>query len=127
MKDEEWSMKSGTQFILHTSHFIINQYKMKIAKVRGTVVSTHKESSLRGVKLLLLQFMDEEGQLLPEYEVAGDQVGAGLDEWVLVTRGSAARQIDGSEKRPVDAMVVAIIDTVTLDNSLLYSKKEQYR
>ena len=100
---------------------------MKIAKVRGTVVSTHKESSLRGVKLLLLQLIDEAGQLLPEYEVAGDQVGAGLDEWVLVTRGSAARQIDGSEKRPVDAMVVAIIDTVTLDNSLLYSKKEQYR
>lgn len=100
---------------------------MQIAKVRGTVVSTHKELSLRGVKLLLLQFIDEEGRLLPEYEVAGDQVGAGLDEWVLVSRGSAARQIDGGESRPIDAMVVAIIDTVSVDNRLLYSKKEQYR
>ena len=100
---------------------------MQIAKVRGTVVSTQKEASLRGVKLLLLQLIDEEGRLLPEYEVAGDQVGAGLDEWVLVSRGSAARQIDGSEKRPLDAMVVAIIDTVTVENRLLYSKKEQYR
>jgi len=100
---------------------------MQIAKVRGTVVSTHKEATLRGVKLLLLQLIDEEGRLLPEYEVAGDQVGAGLDEWVLVSRGSAARQIDGSEKRPLDAMVVAIIDTVTVENRLLYSKKEQYR
>ena len=100
---------------------------MQIAKVRGTVVSTHKELSLRGVKLLLLQFIDEEGRLLPEYEVAGDQVGAGADEWVLVTRGSAARQIDGSERRPIDAMVVAIIDSVTVDNRLLYNKKEEYR
>jgi carbon dioxide concentrating mechanism protein CcmL len=100
---------------------------MQIAKVRGTVVSTHKEPSLRGVKLLLLQFIDEEGQILPQYEVAGDQVGAGIDEWVLVSRGSAARIVDGSEKRPLDAMVVAIIDTVSVDNRLLYSKKEQYR
>jgi carbon dioxide concentrating mechanism protein CcmL len=99
---------------------------MQIAKVRGTVVSTHKEASLRGVKLLLLQYIDEEGRLLPQYEVAGDQVGAGLDEWVLVSRGSAARQMEGGERRPIDAMVVAIIDTVTVDNRPLYSKKEQY-
>ncbi len=100
---------------------------MQIAMVRGTVVSTHKEPSLRGVKLLLLQFVDQEGRLLPQYEVAGDRVGAGLDEWVLVSRGSAARQTDGSEKLPLDAMVVGIIDTVTVENRLLYSKKEQDR
>lgn len=100
---------------------------MQIAKVRGTVVSTHKEPTLRGVKLLLVQFIDDQGQLLPEYEVAGDQVGAGMNEWVLVSRGSAARQVDGSEKRPIDAMVVAIIDSVTVENRLLYSKKEEYR
>jgi carbon dioxide concentrating mechanism protein CcmL len=100
---------------------------MQIAKVRGTVVSTHKEPSLRGIKLLLLQFVDEEGRTLPEYEVAGDRVGAGVDEWVLVTRGSAAREMDGSERRPLDAMVVAIIDSVTVENRLIYSKQEQYR
>ncbi len=100
---------------------------MQIAKVRGTVVSTQKDPSLRGSKLLLLQLLDEEGNPLPEYEVAADSVGAGVDEWVLVTRGSAARQISGSEQRPLDAMVVAIIDTVSVDNRLLYSKKDQYR
>jgi carbon dioxide concentrating mechanism protein CcmL len=101
---------------------------MQIAKVRGTVVSTHKEPSLRGVKFLLLQFLNEEGQLLPKYEVAADTVGAGLDEWVLVSRGSAARQLgDNSHKRPIDALVVGIIDTVSVDNHVLYSKKDQYR
>ncbi len=100
---------------------------MQIAKVRGTVVSTHKDPSLTGVKFLLLQFVDEEGRLLPSYEVAADSVGAGLDEWVLVSRGSAARQVLRSEQRPVDAAVVAIIDTVSVDNRSLYSKRDQDR
>jgi len=100
---------------------------MQIAKVRGTVVSTHKDPSLTGVKFLLVQFVDEEGRLLPSYEVAADSVGAGVDEWVLVSRGSAARQVLRSEQRPVDAAVVAIIDTVSVDNRSLYSKRDEDR
>ncbi len=100
---------------------------MQIAKVRGTVVSTHKTPSLTGTKLLLLQFMDAQGQPLPEYEVAGDLVGAGVSEWVLVSRGSAARIDQGMEKRPLDALVVGIIDTITVGNERLYSKKDEDR
>jgi carbon dioxide concentrating mechanism protein CcmL len=99
---------------------------MQIAKVRGTVVSTQKDQSLTGVKFLLVQFIDEEGQPLPKYEVAADSVGAGINEWVLVSRGSAARKLSGSEHRPLDALVVGIIDTVNLDGRSLYSKREQY-
>ncbi|MGB8703379.1 MAG: EutN/CcmL family microcompartment protein [Thermosynechococcaceae cyanobacterium] len=99
---------------------------MQIAKVRGTVVSTQKDQSLMGVKFLLVQLIDEEGQLLPSYEVAADSVGAGVNEWVLVSRGSAARQLSGNEKRPLDALVVGIIDTVNLDNRPLYSKREHH-
>jgi carbon dioxide concentrating mechanism protein CcmL len=99
---------------------------MQIARVRGTVTSTQKEPSLRGTKFLVLQLIDDEGQPLPKYEVAADSVGAGLDEWVLVSLGSAARQVPGSEQRPVDAAVIAIIDTVSMDSGLLYSKRDQY-
>ena len=100
---------------------------MQIAKVRGTVVSTQKDPSLRGIKLLLLQLIDEEGRIQPEYEVAADSVGAGLDEWVLVSRGNAARQVVGNEQRPVDAAIIAIIDTVYVEDRLVYGKKDQYR
>jgi carbon dioxide concentrating mechanism protein CcmL len=92
---------------------------MQIAKVRGTVVSTYKADSLRGIKFLLVQFIDEQGQPLPKYEVAGDLVGAGINEWVLVSRGGAARTEVG-----MDAMVIGIIDTVNVDNRSLYSKKD---
>lgn len=100
---------------------------MQIAKVCGTVVSTQKEPSLMGVKFLLVQFLDSEGLPLPRYEVAADSVGAGIDEWVLVSRGSAARQILGSESRPIDALIVGIIDTVSVENRRLYSKRDQDR
>jgi carbon dioxide concentrating mechanism protein CcmL len=98
---------------------------MRIARVRGTVVSTYKEPSLQGVKLLVVQFVDETGEVTPEYEVAADMVGAGLDEWVLVSRGSQTRHVRDCTDRPVDAAVIAIIDTVTLSNQSLYSKREQ--
>jgi carbon dioxide concentrating mechanism protein CcmL len=99
---------------------------MQIARVRGTVTSTQKDPSLRGVKLLMLQLVDENGNLLPVYEVAADHsVGAGVNEWVLVSRGSAARQVLGNEQRPLDAAVVAIIDTIYVEDRVIYSKKDQ--
>jgi carbon dioxide concentrating mechanism protein CcmL len=100
---------------------------MQIARVLGTIVSTQKEPSLTGVKFLLLQILDQEGQPLPEYEVAADSIGAGIDEWVLVSRGSAARQIPRGEQRPVDAAVIALIDSINVSDRLIYSKREQYR
>ncbi|MEO0532625.1 MAG: EutN/CcmL family microcompartment protein [Cyanobacteria bacterium P01_A01_bin.123] len=99
---------------------------MRLAKVRGTVVSTCKEPSLNGVKFLLVQFLDEVGELLPDYEVAADVVGAGVGEWVLISRGSGARQHEGYINRPIDAAVVAIVDTVSISRGQLYSKREDF-
>jgi carbon dioxide concentrating mechanism protein CcmL len=100
---------------------------MQIARVCGTVVSTQKESSLTGVKFLVVQYIDDEGNTVPGYEVAADSVGAGVDEWVLVSRGSAARQTPGLDGRPIDALVIGIIDTISVDNLRLYSKRDRDR
>ncbi len=99
---------------------------MQIAKVRGTIVSTQKESNLTGVKFLLVQLIDEEGQLLSVHEVVADRVGAGIGEWVLISRGSSAREVEGNANRPIDAAVIAIIDTVTVENQRLYDKSTQW-
>lgn len=99
---------------------------MLLAKVRGTVVSTCKEPSLGGVKFLMVQLLSDTGEPLPEYEVAADVVGAGVGEWVLITRGSGSRQHDGYWERPVDATVIAIVDTVSLGSGTLYSKRDDF-
>jgi carbon dioxide concentrating mechanism protein CcmL len=100
---------------------------MQIAKVCGTVTSNYKEPNLSGTKFLLLQLVDLQGEMLPDYEVASDTVGAGVDEWVLFARGSGARQVRDSENRPIDAAVIAIIDTISLSDRTLYSKKYSER
>jgi carbon dioxide concentrating mechanism protein CcmL len=97
---------------------------MKLARVLGTVVSTHKEPNLTGTKFLLVQMLDAAGNDLPEYEVAADCVGAGLTEVVLVSLGSAARQVSTKDHYPVDALIVAIVDTVAVGNDLTYSKRD---
>lgn len=99
---------------------------MKLAVVRGTVVSTQKEPSLTGVKFLVVQYLDPEGNPDPDIEVAADPVGAGVDEWVLVSRGSAARQPQGNQTRPLDAMIIAIVDTVSLAGRSVYSKRDHF-
>lgn len=87
-------------------------------------MSTVKDDSLMGVKLLFIQLVSESGDLLDDYEVAADVVGAGVGEWVLVSRGSSARQQQGYGQRPVDAAIVAIVDSVSLESGLLYDKRE---
>lgn len=113
--------------ILDSNFTLIPVILMQIAQVLGTVVSTIKAPNLRGGKFLLLQFLDETGEPVPGYEVALDYVGAGIGEWVLVSRGSAARQIEGSQGCPSDAAIVGIIDTVNTKTGTIYSKREQYR
>jgi microcompartment protein CcmK/EutM len=95
---------------------------MLLAKVVGTVVATRKEASLDGLKLLLVRPVDEEGQETGAPLVAADAVGAGQDEIVLVASGSSARQTQVTDKRPVDAVVMAIVDSWSLGTEGKYKK-----
>ncbi|HPW55391.1 MAG: EutN/CcmL family microcompartment protein [Thermoanaerobaculaceae bacterium] len=95
---------------------------MVLAKVVGTVVATRKEPSLDGLKLLLVRPLDEEGRALGAHLVAADAVGAGPDEIVLIASGSSARQTVATDKRPVDAVVMAIVDSWAIDGQTKYRK-----
>jgi microcompartment protein CcmK/EutM len=95
---------------------------MNIAKVLGTVVSTRKEESLEGLKFLLLGQVDAKGRLTGATVVAADAVGAGVEEMVLYATGSSARQTRYTDKRPCDAVVMAIVDSWEIDGKELYKK-----
>jgi carbon dioxide concentrating mechanism protein CcmL len=45
----------------------------------------------------------------------------------LVSRGSAARQVSSKDRYPVDALVVAIVDTLSVGNELTYCKRDAAR
>lgn len=87
---------------------------MFIGRIAGTVVCTRKVDGLKGFKLLLVKKLDLEGRETGDFVVAVDVVSAGHGERVLVVSGSSARQTSATDKKPVDAIVCGIIDTVTL-------------
>ncbi len=95
---------------------------MQLARVVGTVVATRKEPSLDGLKLLLVKPIDDEGRETGGAVVAADAVGAGPDEIVLIAAGSSARQTQQTDKRPVDAVVMAIVDTWNVGDDVKYKK-----
>ncbi|HPG00796.1 MAG TPA: EutN/CcmL family microcompartment protein [Kiritimatiellia bacterium] len=95
---------------------------MNLGKVVGTVVATRKESSMDGLKLMLVKYVDSEGKETGGNVVAVDSVGAGIDELVLVATGSSARQTTATDKRPCDAVIMAIVDSWDIDGSIKYKK-----
>ncbi len=95
---------------------------MILAKVIGTVVSTLKEPSMEGLKFLMLQQIDLEGKSKGGFVVAADAVDAGVGEIVLYASGSSARQTVRTDKRPCDAVVMAIVDSWEVDGKTAYKK-----
>jgi len=95
---------------------------VQLARVAGTVVASRKEESLEGLKLLLVRQLDTEGREAGGFLVAADAVGAGPGEVVLVAAGSSARQTRATQNRPVDAVVMAIVDTWEIAGETKYTK-----
>ncbi len=98
-----------------------------MAEVIGQVVATKKDDSMLGRKLLLVR-----PKLVDESDpsrfrdgvntiVAVDTVGAGEGELVMFCQGSSARQAGGLKTIPVDAAVVAIVDSVDVLGKKVYS------
>lgn len=95
---------------------------MRIARVVGSAVSTVKEKSLVGHKLLLVREADERGEMTGPVFVAVDVVGAGAGELVMVTEGSAARQSGTTSDQPVDAVIMGILDSLEVDGTVTFRK-----
>ncbi|MCX6168584.1 MAG: EutN/CcmL family microcompartment protein [Ignavibacteriales bacterium] len=95
---------------------------MVLGKVIGTVWSTRKDENLVGAKFLIVRQLDLEYKPKEATVIAVDSVGAGVGEVVLVAQGSSARQTTFTKNKPVDAVIMAIVDK--LDISVKEKKKE---
>lgn len=95
---------------------------MVLGKVIGTLVASRKEQTLEGLKLLVVRACDVDGNPTGALAVAVDAVGAGLGEVVLYCAGSSARQTQVTQNRPVDATIMAIVDSIAVDGVQRYVK-----
>lgn len=95
---------------------------MLIAKVVGTTVSTVKNEKLEGSKLLICRQADERGEPTGRPYVAVDTVDAGVGDLVLTAHGSSGRQTFMTKDAPVDAVIMAVIDSLQVDGDTVYRK-----
>jgi ethanolamine utilization protein EutN len=91
---------------------------MFLGRVQGHVVASQKDSSIAGMRLLIVE------PLKVAYDTAGggsfdvtgraivaiDRIGAGEGQLVLIVQGSSARLTEGCGKMPVDAVIVGLVD-----------------
>jgi ethanolamine utilization protein EutN len=97
---------------------------MKLGRIVGTVVSTRKDEKIRSLKLYVVRDLTMEITDRDSFVVAADSVGAGIGEVVLYASGSSARQTIMTDKRPIDAAVMAIVDLIDVDGSVVYDKSK---
>lgn len=84
---------------------------MQLARVIGTVVSTVKNDSLEGRKLLIVQTVNADLQDHGAPLIALDSVGAGVGELVFWCRGKEASFPFKREDTPTDCTVIGIVDS----------------
>jgi microcompartment protein CcmK/EutM len=95
---------------------------MLIAKVVGSAVATIKDENLNGTKLLVVREANVQGDPTGKPLVAIDTVDAGVGDLVLIASGSSARQTSITKDRPVDAVIMALLDSLDVDGEVTFRK-----
>ena len=101
---------------------------MFVAKVTGSLVSTHKVASMVGSKLLVVEPYRLDAKTRKSLATTGrtfiavDSLGAGEGDFVLLTQGSSARLTPETKNMPIDAVVIGIVDSVHIDDGCVYKR-----
>jgi microcompartment protein CcmK/EutM len=83
---------------------------MILGKVIGTVWATRKDEAMVGMSLQIVRHIDVDFKMKDAFVVAVDTVQAGVGDVVLVATGSSARQTAVTKNKPVDAVIMAVVD-----------------
>jgi microcompartment protein CcmK/EutM len=87
---------------------------MILGKVIGTIWATRKDEEMVGMKLQIVKHVGLGYKLKDSFVVAVDTVQAGVGDVVLVASGSSARQTAVTKNKPVDAVIVAVVDKLDI-------------
>ncbi len=95
---------------------------MILGKVVGTIVCSTIKDGSKGSRYLLIDKTDQYGKKKGDYLVALDIIGVANDELVMVTEGSPSRETLQTINKPVDALIVGIVDLIDENDSVIYRK-----
>ncbi len=90
---------------------------MKIARVVGNVVSTVKESTHYGYKLMLVQFLNSKLEPVGQKQLAFDAANAGIGDIVLINQdGGAAKEILHNKDIIADITICGVLDEMYMED-----------
>ncbi len=95
---------------------------MLLGRVVGTLVASRKDEKLEGFTLLVVKELNIDNQETGGYVIAADAVQAGVGDTVLYATGSSARQTVLTDKKPCDAVLMAVVDTWEVGGIVKYQK-----
>ena len=89
---------------------------MKLGRVTGSVVCTIKVSSFEGIKLLLVQPVDEHLVPFGDPLVVFDTIQSGVGDLIYFETSKEAGRILETLMNPCDAAIVGIVDNLFLED-----------
>lgn len=89
---------------------------MKIGRVIGRVVSTVKVESLEGIKLLLVQPLDEKLNIVGDAIIAADTIQSGTGDLIYYEISREASRVIETVMNPCDAAIMGKIDEIFIDD-----------
>ena len=88
---------------------------MRIARVVGNVVSTVKDRSYNGFKLMIVEYLSEDGSPAGARQIAFDAADAGVGDVVLVNVDGGAAKMLLDEEIIADLTICGVLDSYTYD------------
>lgn len=98
---------------------------MILGRVIGTVWATRKDEQTVGMTFQIVREVNLDYSPTDSFVVAVDSVGAGAGEIVLVAQGSSGRQTALTRNKPVDAVIMAIVDRLDVDEEEVEEAKRR--
>ncbi len=95
---------------------------MNLAIVAGAVVGERRADDMPDATYLLVDRCDPAGKRKGDYLVALDPLGAGPGEMVMLAQGSSCRWTESTTDKPVDTLIVGIVDTIDQADQVVYRK-----
>ncbi|HAG15692.1 MAG TPA: ethanolamine utilization protein EutN [Bacteroidales bacterium] len=95
---------------------------MILGKVVGTITSSTSGIEIPGARYLLVEKCNQQGNSKNDFLVALDLVGAGKEEIVMISESTSARETSTTTNKPIDAIIVGIIDLIDENNKIVYKK-----
>ena len=95
---------------------------MILGKIVGTVVSSSQNIHIKGAKFLLVDKCKQNAETKGDYIVALDLVGANKGEVVMISESTSARETQTTINKPIDAIIVGIIDMIDEKGNIVYKK-----